>query len=156
MPRSYVDIVRMSEAMAESLEQDASDPTISDEESALRAAALRRSLAENELGQAVVAARGAGLSWAVVGAAVGTSGEAARQRYGKLAGEHVSVGKKKPTKRSGYKIRGRKVGGTKVITFKVGGGTTVTKTSDSVNARQHVPAVAAARKAKKSDWERSK
>src|SRR3954468_20760333 len=95
MPRSYDEIVRLSEAMADQLENDTTEPAISAEESALRAAVLRRSIAESDLGQAVVAARNAGMPWAAVGLAVGTSGEAARQRYGKLAGEPVATRHKK-------------------------------------------------------------
>jgi hypothetical protein len=85
MPRSNDEIVRLSEAMTDQLESDTTEPAISAEESALRAAALRvPSL--SELGQAVVAARTAGMPWTAVGLVVGTSGEAARQPYGKLAG----------------------------------------------------------------------
>lgn len=97
MPRSYDEIVRLSEAMADQLENDTTEPAISVEESALRGAVLRRSIAEGEVGQAVVAARTAGMSWAAVGLAVGTSGEAARQRYGKLTGEPVTSGRKRST-----------------------------------------------------------
>jgi hypothetical protein len=84
MPRSYEEIVALSEEMARSLEEDHSEPSIPPAESALRAAALRRSLAESDLGQAVVAARAAGVSWDRIEDAVGTSGEAARQKYGRL------------------------------------------------------------------------
>lgn len=48
MPRSYDEIVRLSESMAESLESDGTEPTTSPEEATLRAAALRRSLADEE------------------------------------------------------------------------------------------------------------
>jgi cation diffusion facilitator CzcD-associated flavoprotein CzcO len=81
MPRSFDEIVRLSESMAESLESDDTDPDISLEEATVRAAALRRALAEAELGEAVAAARKAGLPWHRIGDAVGTSGEAARQKY---------------------------------------------------------------------------
>lgn len=81
MPRSYDEIVRLSESMAESLEADETEPAITPEEAALRAAALRRALAEGEVGQAVAAARAANVPWERIGDAVGTSGEAARQRY---------------------------------------------------------------------------
>jgi len=47
----------------------------------LRAAVQERSAAEQHLLGAVSAARAAGLSWAVIGRFVGTTGEAARQRY---------------------------------------------------------------------------
>jgi hypothetical protein len=39
MPRSYEGIVRLSEAIADQLESDTTEPAISAEESALRAAA---------------------------------------------------------------------------------------------------------------------
>ena len=81
MPRSFNKIVRLSESMAESLESNDTEPDISPEEATLRAAALRRALAEAELGEAVAAARKAGLPWQRIGHAVGTSGEAARQKY---------------------------------------------------------------------------
>ncbi len=48
-----------------------------------REAFLARAAAEEALGEAVVLARHEGHSWASIGAMVGTSGEAARQRYGK-------------------------------------------------------------------------
>ncbi|MDR1441127.1 MAG: hypothetical protein LBJ02_01830 [Bifidobacteriaceae bacterium] len=48
---------------------------------AVRLAAWRRDTAERELAEAVRAARGQRLSWREVGEAIGTSGEAARQRY---------------------------------------------------------------------------
>lgn len=86
MPRSYDEIVAQSEQLADYFEKDFTpDPTVTKEEGVLRAAALRRSLAESELGNAVAAARRAGVPWARIGEAVGTSGEAARQRYRALA-----------------------------------------------------------------------
>ena len=48
---------------------------------ALQLAAWRRAEAERDLADAVAAARAADMSWRAVGAAIGTSGEAARQRY---------------------------------------------------------------------------
>jgi hypothetical protein len=81
MPRSYDEIVRLSESMAESLKSDDAEPTTSSEEAVLRAAALRRSLVETELGSAVATARRGGVPWQRIGEAVGTSGEAARQKY---------------------------------------------------------------------------
>ncbi|HMR50010.1 MAG TPA: hypothetical protein PKE40_15760 [Arachnia sp.] len=49
---------------------------------AVRLAAWRRDSAERDLAVAVRAAREQRLSWREVGEAIGTSGEAARQRYG--------------------------------------------------------------------------
>jgi hypothetical protein len=48
---------------------------------AVKLAAFRRAAAEKELAEAIHAAREAHLSWRELGAAIGTSGEAARQRY---------------------------------------------------------------------------
>lgn len=48
---------------------------------AVKLAAWRRDTAERELADAVQAAREQRLSWREVGEAIGTSGEAARQRY---------------------------------------------------------------------------
>jgi len=48
---------------------------------AVRLAAWRRDTAERELAEAVRTAREQRLSWREVGEAIGTSGEAARQRY---------------------------------------------------------------------------
>lgn len=52
---------------------------------AVKLAAWRRDTAEKELAEAVRAARERRLSWREVGEAIGTSGEAARQRYGASA-----------------------------------------------------------------------
>jgi hypothetical protein len=51
---------------------------------ALRDAARERAVAERAVVEAVNAARVHGVSWAKIGAVLGTSGEAARQRYGHL------------------------------------------------------------------------
>jgi len=47
----------------------------------LRSAAVSRADAERSLQQAVVHAREQRYSWQVIGSLLGTSGEAARQRY---------------------------------------------------------------------------
>ena len=52
---------------------------------AVKLAAWRRDAAEKELAEAVRAAREQRLSWREVGEAIGTSGEAARQRYSATA-----------------------------------------------------------------------
>lgn len=49
---------------------------------AVKLAAWRRDLAEKELADAIRVARMHKMSWRDVGEAIGTSGEAARQRYG--------------------------------------------------------------------------
>ncbi len=52
---------------------------------AVKLAAWRRDTAERELADAVRAAREQHVSWRELGEAIGTSGEAARQRYGASA-----------------------------------------------------------------------
>jgi hypothetical protein len=47
----------------------------------LRSAVLERSVAERHLVEPVRRARESGFSWSAIGTFVGTSGEAARQRY---------------------------------------------------------------------------
>lgn len=47
----------------------------------LRAAVVERSEAERHLLEAVRTARRSGMPWSAIGSLVGTSGEAARQRY---------------------------------------------------------------------------
>lgn len=84
MPRSVDQILRHADELAARFEDY--DPTASDELDAVAVAALRdavaeRSQAERHLLEAVKGAREAGLSWAAIGSLVGTTGEAARQRY---------------------------------------------------------------------------
>ncbi len=90
MPRSYQEIVNQAEDLSRVFEENF-EPAASKEEAALRAAALRRALAESELGEAVTAARKAGVAWDRIGEAVGTSGEAARQKYRALVGSENPV-----------------------------------------------------------------
>jgi hypothetical protein len=90
MPRSYEEIVNQAEELSRVFEVDF-EPAVSMEEAAVRAAALRRALAESELGEAVAVARNAGVPWDRIGQAVGTSGEAARQKYRTMADKGKSV-----------------------------------------------------------------
>ncbi|KGN33858.1 hypothetical protein N802_08665 [Knoellia sinensis KCTC 19936] len=48
---------------------------------AVKLAAFRRAAAEKELAEAIQQARAAHVSWRELGEAIGTSGEAVRQRY---------------------------------------------------------------------------
>ena len=84
-PRSIEDIRARADEFADAFEnyepqpgdQDAPIPPVM----AVTLAAWRRDSAERELADAVRAAREQRLSWREVGEAIGTSGEAARQRY---------------------------------------------------------------------------
>ncbi|MFC6706487.1 hypothetical protein [Flexivirga alba] len=84
MPRSVEEILHHADELAARFENyepnpsDELDPTVV---AALRSAVMERSEAERHLIEAVRQARAARLSWSAIGALVGTSGEAARQRY---------------------------------------------------------------------------
>ena len=49
---------------------------------AIKLAAWRRDVAERDLAGEVLAARAQGMPWRQIGEAIGTTGEAVRQRYG--------------------------------------------------------------------------
>jgi hypothetical protein len=89
MPRSVEDILQHADELAERFENY--EPAPGDELDAgavslLRAAIQERSDAERHLIEAIRAARESGMSWSAIGTFVGTSGEAARQKYsGKMA-----------------------------------------------------------------------
>jgi hypothetical protein len=83
MPRTAQEILDHADELAARFER--AEPVDVRDATALRAvreAVLARAEAERNLGDAVVRARHEGHSWAAIGAMVGTSGEAARQRYG--------------------------------------------------------------------------
>lgn len=84
MPRSIEQLIARADEIADQFEDyepreaDRGEPGLM----ALRRIAYRRALIERELANAVRDARKSGASWAKIGHELGTSGEAARQRYG--------------------------------------------------------------------------
>ncbi len=92
MPRTVNDIIQHADELAARFENyepsdaDELDPGVL---ALLRAAVQERSDAERHIVDAIRAARQAGISWSVIGAFVGTTGEAVRQRYAVWA-EQVS------------------------------------------------------------------
>ena len=85
MPRTVEEILAHADELARRFESY--DPSRADELDAgavalLRAAVAERSDAERHLLEAVRAARTSGMPWSAIGSLVGTTGEAARQRYG--------------------------------------------------------------------------
>lgn len=84
MPRTLDEILARADELAARFENyephpdDEVDPVVV---ALLRGAVAERSEAERRVLEAIRAARAAGLSWSAIGAFVGTSGEAARQRY---------------------------------------------------------------------------
>jgi hypothetical protein len=89
MPRTADEIVNQASALAKRFEEHEPDPMNVRDADVLRRvweAFQRRAASEQELGDAVNTARTEGFSWASIGAMLGTSGEAARQRYGTPTG----------------------------------------------------------------------
>jgi hypothetical protein len=86
MPRSSDEILARADELAKQFEDyDPADDEGIDARSLrdIRHAFLRRAEAEREISEAVAVARAEGHPWAAIGAMLGTSGEAARQRYGR-------------------------------------------------------------------------
>jgi hypothetical protein len=85
MRPSLTDLIAHADQLADAFENH--DPAPGDFDAplpplmAVKLAAFRRAAAEKELAQAIQAARQAHLSWRELGQAIGTTGEAARQRY---------------------------------------------------------------------------
>lgn len=93
MPRSIDDLIAHADELADVFERF--EPSRSGDDGsevgesplmALRRAAYRRSLVERDVLESVRRARDAGESWTTIGAELGTTGEAARQRYGSRLG----------------------------------------------------------------------
>lgn len=88
MPRSLQQIIDQADQFSDRFETHDPDPSEIRDARALRAvqaAFIARAETEATLAEAVSRARAEGHSWAAVGAMLGTSGEAARQRYGQAA-----------------------------------------------------------------------
>lgn len=84
MPRTVDEILAHADELAarfEGYEPNPADEVDAGAVAMLRAAVTERSEAERHLLDAVRQARKLGMSWAAIGSLVGTSGEAARQRY---------------------------------------------------------------------------
>lgn len=87
MPRSMREIIDHADELAdrfEAYEPDPHDRRDPQPLESIRSAAAERAHAEATLADAIPKAREAGYSWGAIGALLGTSGEAARQRYNQL------------------------------------------------------------------------
>ena len=85
MPRSTEEILAHADELARRFEDYEPGPGDAKDASALRNVASafgRLATSERDLADAVSVARAEGHTWAAIGAMLGTSGEAARQRYG--------------------------------------------------------------------------
>jgi len=86
MPRTVKDILNHSDELAgrfESYEPAPEDERDPEAYKALRRAIDSRAQAERSIVEAIERARASGYSWRTIGSLIGTSGEAARQRYGR-------------------------------------------------------------------------
>lgn len=84
MPRTVEEILAHADELAtrfEDYEPNPDDELNVEAIRQLRAAIAEQSAAERHVMEAVATARQAGMSWATIGTFVGTTGEAARQRY---------------------------------------------------------------------------
>lgn len=87
MPRTVEEILAHADELAarfENYEPKPEDEIHLPAVTELRNAVAEQSAAERHVIAAVQSARAAGMSWATIGTFVGTSGEAARQRYAPL------------------------------------------------------------------------
>lgn len=87
MPKSLQWVLDHQDELAKRFEEFEPRPEDGRDPDAFRrllSAASRRADVESEVADAVAAAREAGYSWAMIGGAIGTTGQAAQQRYGKL------------------------------------------------------------------------
>ncbi|HEX3827236.1 MAG TPA: hypothetical protein VHV82_08195 [Sporichthyaceae bacterium] len=98
MTRPLQEILDNAEALADAFENMGPDDIVEVWDGAplrrILAAAQARAAAEHDLLAAVTDARGTGLPWTLIGSYLGTSGEAARQRYGTLTGPKPAPAKR--------------------------------------------------------------
>ncbi len=86
MPRSIQDILDHADELAERFENYEPDPNDERpvEEYLLERAALARARSERQIVDAITAARSKQVSWTRIGELLGTSAQAAQQRYGNV------------------------------------------------------------------------
>jgi len=86
MPRSIQEILDHADELAQRFENY--EPDMADErpveEYLLERAALARARSERQIVDAITAARAKGVSWLRIGELLGTSAQAAQQRYGNV------------------------------------------------------------------------
>jgi hypothetical protein len=84
MPRSIQEILDQADELAKRFEdyEPGEGDEVPVEEYLLRRAALVRARSEREVVDAVTVARSSGISWNKIGEILGTSAQAAQQRYG--------------------------------------------------------------------------
>ena len=106
MPRSLQEILDHADELADHFEENPPDPADMVDATtlhALRDAVVDRAKAEEAVATAVESARAAGHTWPRIGTILGTSGEAARQRYGQARATRSSGGRVRSKTQSGKK-----------------------------------------------------
>ena len=86
MPRSIQDILDHADELADRFENYEPDPSDERpvEEYLLERAALARARSERQIVDAITTARTKGVTWTRIGELLGTSAQAAQQRYGNV------------------------------------------------------------------------
>ena len=86
MPRSIQDILDHADELAQRFEDyvPAEGDEVPVEEYLLKRAVMARARCEGEIVEAVAAARSSGITWNKIGEILGTSPQAAQQRYGAM------------------------------------------------------------------------
>ncbi len=86
MPRSIQDILDHADELAKRFAdyEPSEDDERSVDEYLLRRAALSRARSEREIVETIARARAGGISWNKIGEILGTSAQAAQQRYGEV------------------------------------------------------------------------
>jgi CubicO group peptidase (beta-lactamase class C family) len=116
MPRSLQDILDHADEIADRLERGDYEPNPHDARGTrlIVDAIERRAQAERDIVEGVTLARADGLDWRTIGVFLGTTGEAARQRYGpavaRTRGDAASLTKATPSspeRAASTKARGR-------------------------------------------------
>ena len=83
MPRSLQEILEHADELERRFaDHDSADVRDAEQLHALRDAVTERAATERRIADAITEARQAGVSWSAIGGMLGTSGEAARKRYG--------------------------------------------------------------------------
>ena len=86
MPRSIQDILDHADELAQRFEdyEPSEDDEVPVEEYLLKRAVMARARCEGQIVEAVAAARSSGTTWSRIAEVLGTSAQAAQQRYGTL------------------------------------------------------------------------
>jgi hypothetical protein len=117
MPRSFQQIIEHADELSAQLDElQPRTEHIRDARTLrkLRQAVLKRATAESQIAELVTVARVEGQAWSAIGAMLGTSGEAARQRYGGYReGQLEGSGRGQPTTGSRARTSGNTKSGTR-------------------------------------------